>query len=350
MSKKHDAVFDDILGDFSDPQPGPKPGTQTGPGAEAPRSGTRFLKRSTTIGDRLSGELEEKTLRWVDPADCRMWEGHNRAYDLLTEENCRDLIDGIRSQGRQEFAAIVRHAPAPDGTSFEVICGARRHFAVTWLRANNYTQFKYLIDVRDLTDEEAFRLADIENRDREDISDYERAIDYASAIDAYYGGKQKTMAARLEVSETWLSRYLVLARLPEQVIEAYRSIRDIKELHARYLKPLLADPDSRARVLEVAQELAVMQRQAAAGQGAGKDGAQVSAALRAAGQGPKAKPAAGALYRRGPGESGLNVRRKGRNIHMEFAEGLSEASLTAAFQQFLAAYTASGRRFPPGKG
>jgi len=30
-------------------------------------------------------------------------------------------------------------------------------------------------DYRDLTDEEAFRLADIKNRDREDISDFERA-------------------------------------------------------------------------------------------------------------------------------------------------------------------------------
>ena len=33
-----------------------------------------------------------------------------------------------------------------------------------------------------MSDEEAFRLADIENREREDISDYERAIDYGDAI------------------------------------------------------------------------------------------------------------------------------------------------------------------------
>jgi ParB family chromosome partitioning protein len=39
------------------------------------------------------------------------------------------------------------------------------------LQANNYLQFKYLVEVRDLTDEEAFRLADIGNREREDISD-----------------------------------------------------------------------------------------------------------------------------------------------------------------------------------
>ena len=98
------------------------------------------------------------------------------------------------------------------GAPYEVICGARRHFAISWLRANNYPQFRY-----DLTDEEAFRLADIENRDRADLSDYERARDYAHALDLYYGGKQRNMAARLEVSGAWLSRYLYLARLPEIV-------------------------------------------------------------------------------------------------------------------------------------
>ena len=153
-----------------------------------------------------------------------MWEGHNRAYGLLTPENCRDLIDSIRAQGRQEFPAIVRRREGQgEGPRYEVICGARRHFAISWLRANTYPQFRYLIELRDLTDEEAFRLADLENRDREDLSDYERARDYARALKLYYGGKQKAMAARLEVSEAWLSRYLNLAKLPEAVVAAFPS-------------------------------------------------------------------------------------------------------------------------------
>jgi ParB family chromosome partitioning protein len=35
----------------------------------------------------------------------------------------------------------------------------------------------YLIQVRDMTDEECFLYSDLEKRDRDDISDYERAID-----------------------------------------------------------------------------------------------------------------------------------------------------------------------------
>lgn len=343
MSKKHDAVFDDVLSGLAAEQ-----GAEAASGAGQ----TRFLKRSTTISDRLTGELEEKTLHWVDPAECRMWSEHNRAYELLNEDNCRDLIDGIRSQGRQEFPAIVRRARGVEGASYEVICGARRHFAVSWLRANNYPQFKYLIEVRDLTDEEAFRLADIENRDREDISDYERARDYARAVEAYYGGKQKTMAARLEVSEAWLSRYLMMARLPEAVIGAYASIRDIREVHARQLKPLLADDALRDRLLAAAEELGAEQARARAGQGAVKDGAQVTAALKAAcavGKPAKKTEDAGLVFRRGPGESGIRARRKGKAIQMEFAEGLSAAALSAAFDEFLREYKAAGQKLPTGK-
>ncbi|MEM8851965.1 MAG: ParB/RepB/Spo0J family partition protein [Pseudomonadota bacterium] len=242
MTKKHSAIFDDVLSGLDADQP------------PEDRAGARFLQRSTRVAERLSGEIEEKTLRRVDPALCRMWDRHNRTYELLTEDNCRDLIDGIRSQGRQEFPAVVRATGDAD-RPYEVICGARRHFAVSWLRANNYPQFKYLIEVRDLTDEEAFRLADIENRDREDISDYERARDYLDALDRYYGGEQKAMAERLEMSRAYLSRFLQLARLPQDIVAAFASIRDIRELHARTLKPHLAPGDTREALLAEARAI-----------------------------------------------------------------------------------------------
>jgi ParB-like chromosome segregation protein Spo0J len=78
---------------------------------------------------------------------------------------------------------------------FEVICGARRHWTVSWLRAHNYTDFRFLVEVRELTDEEAFRISDLENRAREDLSDIERARDYLKALGRHYGGSQKDMAS-----------------------------------------------------------------------------------------------------------------------------------------------------------
>ena len=45
MSKKHDAIFDDVLSGLDSPAP------------SSDRGGARFLKRSTSIGERMSGEI-----------------------------------------------------------------------------------------------------------------------------------------------------------------------------------------------------------------------------------------------------------------------------------------------------
>lgn len=325
MSKKHDAIFDDVLKDFSDEAPA------------RDRSGARFLKRSNTMAEQASGSRQEKVLRLVDPATCVMWGGHNRAYDLLTEGNCRDLIDGILSQGQQEFPAIVRRLPEGDpraqSAQYEVICGARRHFAVTWLRANNYPKFQYLIEERTLTDEEAFRLADIENRDREDISDFERARDYARAVDLYYGGKQSLMAERLQVSAGWLSRYLQLAKMDDMVVAAFPSIRDIKELHARTLKPLMATKDGALRIRHEAQKIADDQAAARAGQGTAVPVARVMARLKAAAVPPKERTAHDKTY--GEAAKGVQLRRKGKRMQLEFPRDLSDSALRDAIEDFL---------------
>lgn len=235
---------------------------------------------------------------------------------------------------------MVRRLPAGQGAEYEVICGARRHFAIGWLNAHNYPQLRYLIDVRDLTDEEAFRLADLENRDCVDISDFERARDYAGALRLYYDGRQKDMAARLEVSETWLSRYLNLAKLPEELVAAFASIHDLKEAHARRLRPLLDDAEGKARMLAEAERLAAAQAAAREGQGAPVPAARVLAALDLAGKpAPALKTEAGheRVFRRAPGESGIRMRRKNGKITLEFNETLSAQALRAAFEQFLAA-------------
>ena len=323
MSKRHDAVFDDILKDIGDPAPA------------RDRSGARFLKRSNTMAEQATGERQEKVLRFVDPATCVMWEGHNRAYDQLTEANCRELIDGIISQGQQEFPAIVRRLPEGQGAQYEVICGARRHFAISWLRAHNYPRFQYLIEERDLTDEEAFRLADIENRDREDISDFERARDYARAVDHYYGGKQSLMAERLQVSQGWLSRYLQLARLDDQIVSAFASVRDVKELHVRTLRPLMAEDKGRNAILEEASRIAQEQKAATAGQGDAVPAAEVLKRLRAAGSPPKVRKAADRIFRASPDQTGVQMRRKGGRVQLEFPKDLDAQELREAIELFL---------------
>ncbi|WP_322894189.1 MULTISPECIES: ParB/RepB/Spo0J family partition protein [unclassified Yoonia] len=313
MNKTHNTIFADLLKHLDVLE---KPVTGTKP--------QHFLNTATaTPAPRQTGGT-----RLVDPATCVMWGGHNRVYDLLNAENCADLIDGIKAQGQQEFPAVVRRLrPAGQGTDapeFEVICGARRHFAVSWLRAHDHPQLDFLIEERDLTDEAAFRLADIENRDREDISDFERARDYARAVDVYYDGRQRLMAERLQVSPGFLSRFLQLARLETEVVAAFASIREIKEGHVRQLRPLLSNLKTRGNVLSEAKAIA----------GQGLPAAEVLTRLKAAGRAALPRKAQPTFFSHPRGN--VRLKKKGNLIALEFSATLADVALRSAVEAYLA--------------
>ncbi len=216
--------------------------------------------RGNKLKDLVTGNVEDKALLWINPEECRMWGRHNRRYDLLAIDNCRDLVEGIKSQGRQEIPAVVRAVNDDTGHKYEVIAGARRHWAISWLRDHNYPNFKYLVDVRELTDEQAFRLSDMENRDREDISDYERAQDYKNAINLYYNGNASEMAARIGYTNANLSYLLKLADLPAEVLAAFSDVTQITINNGRTLAPLLKDPRIKKKVIAKAEEIALEQK------------------------------------------------------------------------------------------
>ena len=274
---------------------GPAPVTETpntpdGTPAAPTRPPERLNARLSGLSRVTSGDIKEKTLHLVDPVRCRMWSRHNRRYDLLSEASCADLLEGLRSQAEQEFPAIVRAVTDSPDYDYEVICGARRHWSVSFLRTVEHRQIKFLIEVRDLDDEAAFRLSDIENRAREDISDYERALDYRTAVEDYYNGVARRMAERMEVSEQWLSRFLELAKLPAVIVEAFGDIREMRENHARIVKPLLNDDQTRPRIMGAAKTLSGEQ---AARIKAGEpviEAAKVIERLKAAGAGKGAAP------------------------------------------------------------
>ncbi len=210
--------------------------------------------RNNRLADLASGAVVNNPQELVDPARCRIWDRHNRDYTALNEERCGDLIESILAQGKQEVPAIVRRIQSDD-YDFEIICGARRHWAVSWLRAHNHPEIRYLVEIRNLTDEQAFRISDLENRAREDLSDLERARDYLKALGLYYDNSQKQMAKRLNQSEAWLSRYLDLARLPDELVQAFPDPFDLKISHITSLKPILKPDDLRGKVLAEARRI-----------------------------------------------------------------------------------------------
>ena len=114
---------------------------------------------------------------------------------------------------------------------------------------------------------------------------------------------------------------------------AFAGIRDLRELHARQLKPLLKDPKGREAVLGEADALAAEQAQArAAGQG-GLPAAKVMARLKAAARPPKQRQAADRTYEIGTGV--VHERRKGRRVSLEFDIDLPDEALRTAVDAWL---------------
>ena len=248
MTSKNSMFAAGLMGKLDDAAPQPEAPTRV--------PASILASRQSRMSELAAGAVVGRAVEQIDPARCRIWSEHNRDYAKLDEVRCADLIESFKAQGRQEFPAIVRRVSDEPGIEFEVISGARRHWTVSWLRRNNYSDFRYLVEVRELTDEEAFRVSDLENRAREDLSDIERARDYLKALDRHYGGKQKSMAERLKVSETWLSRYLDLARLPADLVAAFADPHELKIKHVSQLKPLLKPDDRAQRLLAGAREIA----------------------------------------------------------------------------------------------
>jgi ParB family chromosome partitioning protein len=250
MSRKQSAYLATLLSDADADTDTPVPDAR-------PRR--PLLQRENALARLATGEVRQVAELRLDPARCRIWPGNGRYYANLDLEACRDLVDSIVAEGAQRVPAIVRHIKNDPDHDYEVIAGTRRHWAVSWLRANNYPETVFLAQVQDVDDEQAFRLADLENRARKDLTDLERARNYKDALQQHYGGVQARMAERLRISRSWLSRLLALAALPESIVAAFPSQAALQVKGGYELAVLAQREDQRRRMLDEAEQLVAEQ-------------------------------------------------------------------------------------------
>jgi ParB family chromosome partitioning protein len=217
----------------------------------------------------------------VDPRTCRVWPGNQRAAERLNEERCQDLIESFLSLGHQHTPAFARVSTANDGSDYEIVAGSRRLWAATWVRENHRPDFQFRIKLLGLSDEEACWLSDSENRERDDVSDYERALAYKHVLAAYYNS-QVEMATRYNMTESKLSRYLRLAELPVQIANAFSDWPDLKIYYAPALLKLLRQPGAAKKILKKATELHIVHEERALADKTPLTGKQVFTTLLAA--------------------------------------------------------------------
>ena len=238
MARKQSEWLNDLLSGDDNEAASPEQGR-----SERAR-GTTLLGRENAIARVASGEVRHVTQLLLNPDRVRVWPGNARAYEHLSEENCRELIDSLIAEGGQKVPAVVRKVEDDPEHDYEVIAGTRRHWSISWLRRNSYPEIQFLAQVATLDDEAAFRLADIENRARKDVSDFERARNYAEALSTHYDNHLTRMAERLRLSKGYLSKIIRVARLPDEVVAAFGSPADL-QLRPAYALAQAADQESK---------------------------------------------------------------------------------------------------------
>ncbi|WP_288806472.1 ParB/RepB/Spo0J family partition protein [uncultured Novosphingobium sp.] len=216
---------------------------------------TNFTSKRLDAFGEAARMVKKPSIR-LKPSECSIWPGNARDYAMLSEVRVRSLIDSLQAENGNRIPVVVRRSPKGAEHPYELITGTRRHWAVSWLNANHYPDIELVAIIEDIDDEAAFRLADIENREREDISDLERGLNYKAAVDAYYDGVQAKMADRVKLSKSSLARYIGLTEIPQSIVSAFNSPMD---LHVRYgdkLLPLVRNPASLAKMEEAAVHIA----------------------------------------------------------------------------------------------
>jgi len=351
MARKQADYLSDLLSEGSDAVPSavdratPSASGEATPRAERAR-GTTLLSRESALARIASGEVRQITQLMLDPARVRVWPGNARSYAHLSEESCRDLIDSLIAEGGQKVPAMVRRIDGDPEHDFEVIAGTRRHWSISWLRTHSYPEIQFIAQVVQLDDEAAFRLADLENRARKDISDLERARNYAAALKAHYGNHLTHMAERLKVSKGWLSKMLKVAALPDRVVSAFASPGDIQLKPAYALARLLDDKAKAPAILKEAKTLAREQSERRESDAPALPAADVLARLAAA---PFADaPANPEIYNwhSHHGRKALSVtsaNRQGLTFRIHAGSGVQIDDLVNAFQNALIALQAEGK-------
>ena len=298
-----------VAGDYADRE---KP-------AEEPATPS-FLERRGVAFDEIARTVKRLTIR-LKPSECSIWPGNARDYAALSYDRCASLIESIREEGTNREPVVVRRTPNAE-RPYELIVGTRRHFSISWLHANNHSEIELVARIETLDDEGAFRLADLENREREDVTDLERARNYRHAVEAYYNGVRAQMAERLAIPKQNLHNLLQLAELPDEVVSAFAEPGDLKVRHGMRLSPLIKDERYRDAILGEAAIIAAEQKELLAAGAEKIEGSKVCERLAAAvtpskpAPSPKAKPALTAASGKEIGQVLADTKAKGITINI----------------------------------
>ena len=187
--------------------------------------------------------------RLVSPFRCRIWAQHSRPEEQLSDTACKTLRDSISKNGQHQ-PALARPARNDPDFDIEIICGSRRHSVARALGRD------LLVELREMTDAQAFLAMYEENLLREGDSPYVRGQILLRALRTHSYSSQEDLGRAFNLSHSAVSRLLMLAQLPSIVVAAFPSPNDIREGWGIELYRLWSDKERQAALAARARTLA----------------------------------------------------------------------------------------------
>jgi ParB family chromosome partitioning protein len=151
------------------------------------------------------------------------------------EQRLEELAQSIRSNGIVQPLLLRRH-----GAKYQLVAGERR-----WRAAQHAGLQRVPAVVREIPDNKLLELALIENIQREELNAIEEAHAYKRLIETL-GLTQETVAQRVGRDRSFVTNYLRLLRLPEDI----QHLVEEGKLSTGHARALLGvdDPDIQRRV------------------------------------------------------------------------------------------------------
>ena len=170
----------------------------------------------------------------------------------FSPEALDSLAASIREHGVLQ-PLVVR--PRPNGR-YQIVAGERR-----WRAARIAGLTDLPVVIRELTDEQAFEIALVENLVRADLNPIEEAMGYRTLMERF-SMTQERVAQRVGRSRPAVANALRLLTLPDGVVEMLRR-GDLSAGHARALLPLEQAAASELAKRIITQGLSVRQAEEA---------------------------------------------------------------------------------------
>jgi ParB family chromosome partitioning protein len=184
-------------------------------------------------------ETNEIPIDLIDP-------GSLQPRIVFDEAKLDELAKSVRANGVVQPILVRRK-----GSRFELIAGERR-----WRAAERAGLTRIPAVVRNVSDEKVLEIALIENIQREDLNSIEEARAYKKLIETL-GLTQETVAERVGRDRSYVTNYLRLLRLPEDIQDLLQAGR-ISTGHARAILGV-DQPDIQRRIARkiIEQDLSV---------------------------------------------------------------------------------------------